>query len=818
MKPTAYFLVLAILLSVLSGCVLPFRGDAQPDPERAAQSQPGKQKTIPTPTPFPTQTPVPSPTPLPNLAGGYHDLLNGDWENARIDYQKAFDQAADNSAKAAALLGLGRAAFSSGNYAEALTHLRALLDTYPDSPNLAQANFLLGQTYAALQRYPEANEAFGKYLALRPGWIDATVHELRGDIFDKMGDFAGARQEYQAAWEAPQTGARIDLQVKLANATAHTGDYATALVMYDDLFNRADDAYTKAQMRLFKGQALVAQGSQDEAFKAYLDAVENYPQAYDSYTALVELVNAGYPVGYLQRGIVDYYAAQYGASFSALERFINSGSGTADEIAAAHYFRGLVLEGRGENVLAVPEWDKVIQEHPGSPYYVDAWSHKLSVYTGDPAKYTRAIETANEYIKKHPQDQHAPEFLTSAARAAERGGDLATAAQLWERVAVEYPLYEGAMRTTFLAAITRYRMGQPAEANSDLQRALGMTAALNERAAILFWMGKAQRAVKNEEAAKSTWQQAALIDPSGYYSLRARQLLEGDQAARQDPLAPPPAYTLDYDRNAERLGAELWLKDKFKLPADTDLNGPGPLLEDKRLWRGTELWGLGLYDQANAEFADLQTAVQNDPAATYRLAVYLNDLGSYNISILAARRVLDLAGLDDAGTLSAPRYFNRLRFGTYYSDLFLPAALEYGFNPLFLFAVARQESMFEGLGRSHAGARGLMQIIPDTGENIAAQLGWPPNYAADDLYRPAVNVKFGTFYLAKMREYTDGDLYAALAAYNGGPGNAQAWKALAPDDPDLFLESIRYEETRNYIRNIYEMYEIYVQLYEKQPE
>lgn len=106
-----------------------------------------------------------------------------------------------------------------------------------------------------------------------------------------------------------------------------------------------------------------------------------------------------------------------------------------------------------------------------------------------------------------------------------------------------------------------------------------------------------------------------------------------------------------------------------------------------------------------------------------------------------------------------------------------------------------------------------MQIIPSTGGQIVSQLGWPPNYDEQDLYRPDVSVAFGVHYLAKNRDLLDGDLYAALAAYNGGPGNALEWKRLAGEDPDLFLETVRFEETRNYIRNIYEIYVIYKRLY-----
>ena len=124
-----------------------------------------------------------------------------------------------------------------------------------------------------------------------------------------------------------------------------------------------------------------------------------------------------------------------------------------------------------------------------------------------------------------------------------------------------------------------------------------------------------------------------------------------------------------------------------------------------------------------------------------------------------------------------------------------------------------EESLFEGFVNSVANARGLMQIIPPTGAQIATELGRPLDYTEDDLYRPYVSILFGTHYLANNRTLFNGDIYPTLAAYNGGPGNALAWKELAGDDPDLFLESVRFEETRNYIRNIYEINVIYRSLY-----
>jgi soluble lytic murein transglycosylase len=224
-----------------------------------------------------------------------------------------------------------------------------------------------------------------------------------------------------------------------------------------------------------------------------------------------------------------------------------------------------------------------------------------------------------------------------------------------------------------------------------------------------------------------------------------------------------------------------------------------------------------LYDHAEAEYSYLREEAANDPLLSYRLAVYLSDLGMYRQAILSARQVLDLAGLDDAGTLTAPVLFSHIRFGAYYPDLVTPAAQSNVFSPLFVWSTLRQESLFDPSIQSSAGALGLMQVMPATGDEVASRLGWPANYAQSDLLRPDVNLTLGLDYLATQRDNLGGDLYAALAAYNGGFGNAAEWQKLANGDPDLFVEVVRFDETRQYLMGIYEVFAIFSRLYARGP-
>lgn len=765
-----------------------------------------------TPTPTPSPTPVPTPTPIPavRIASGDKALFNGDWDEALREYSAVqTSQPDDAEVQAAATLGMGRAYYLSGDYARALSSLRSLVDDYPDSAHRAAGYFFLGQTYNSLARYSEAADAYLNYMALRPGVIDAYILEMRGDSLYAEGRFAEALNDYNAALQSPRTGDRGQLQIKTARAYALTGDYATALVMYQDIYNRSTNEYAKAQLDLLMGQTYIAIGQTEKAYAAYLDAVENYPLAYDSYLALVALVDAGYPVNELDRGLVDYFAGQHNVAIAAFDRYLASGP---DDPATAYYYKGLSLRALGSYQEAVEQWNMVINSYSASIHWDKAWKQKADTYWRNLEDRPAAIQVLLDFVGTASWHWRAAELLSEAAFYSEILGDLEQAAVLWERVANEYPASDYAYRSLFLSGITRYRQANYAAAVEIFKRCEEMAANISLKSAASLWTGKAYQALGDADAARSTWEATAAMDPTGYYSERARDLMFGRQ-----PFQPPAVMDLGYDPEAEQAEAETWMRATFFLPAETNLSSLGPLLDDERLQRGQELWSLGLQRQARDEFESLRAFVEHDAVNTYRLANYLNDLGLYRSAILAARRVLTLAGMDDAATMNAPMHFNRIRFGAFYSELFIPAAETYNFHPFLLFSVARQESFFESFIGSAAGARGLMQFMPATGQERAERLNWPPNYTSDDLYRPLVSVAFGANYLDYTRSYLDGDLYAALAGYNGGPGNAREWKDLAGDDPDLFLEVVRFEETRRYIRAIYEMFSIYSRLYSRSP-
>jgi soluble lytic murein transglycosylase len=415
-----------------------------------------------------------------------------------------------------------------------------------------------------------------------------------------------------------------------------------------------------------------------------------------------------------------------------------------------------------------------------------------------------------DYVALEPGSAEASGYLFEAARIYERGNLLPEAAANWERLINEYPAADNALRGLFLAGITYYRMGQFDKALGVFHHYQQLATNPNDQAAAWFWLAKTKSASGDATGASTDWTNAKQADPGGYYSIRSAEVLKN-----QTPIQATSSFDLGFDLNYDRIEAEAWLRTKFSIPQDVNLSGLGDLAGNIHLERGDLYWQMGLLDAASGEFETLRSDLKSDAINSYRLLNHFMNINLYRSAILTSRQILDLAGLNDATSLQAPIFFNHIRFGPYYRDLVTSYCNTYNVNPLLIFSLIRQESFFESFIQSSAGAIGLMQMMPATGQEKASDLNWPVNYQQSDLFRPTVNVLFGVSYLAGQQTYLNGDMFAAVAAYNAGAGNVQIWMTLANNDPDLFLEVVRFDETRTYLQNITEFLAIYRALYER---
>jgi soluble lytic murein transglycosylase len=150
-----------------------------------------------------------------------------------------------------------------------------------------------------------------------------------------------------------------------------------------------------------------------------------------------------------------------------------------------------------------------------------------------------------------------------------------------------------------------------------------------------------------------------------------------------------------------------------------------------------------------------------------------------------------------------PGWYARLRYPLEYEHIVRGHAENYDLDAALLAAVIYRESKFDPDARSSSGAIGLMQLLPDTAKGIAVHTGGS-RFQVSDLYDPEINVRYGAFYLRRLlRKY--GDERLALAAYNAGQANVDAWLASGG--------GIRFSETRQYVDDVLEARDVYARAY-----
>jgi soluble lytic murein transglycosylase len=236
-------------------------------------------------------------------------------------------------------------------------------------------------------------------------------------------------------------------------------------------------------------------------------------------------------------------------------------------------------------------------------------------------------------------------------------------------------------------------------------------------------------------------------------------------------------------RAAELIGRPLPLDHR---PAAVDGQRLEALLAGATAARIRELSRLGRGVDVNREWRELTRDMS--PAELITAAALAARLGLVTESIF---------------TLARAGYWDdlELRFPMPYRGLVANKAASHGLPADWVYAVMRQESAFDKDVASHAGAVGLMQLMPGTAAEMAAEAGEaaPSTLALID---PQLNIELGSRYLAAMRRRFDGHSLLATAAYNAGPSAVARWLPDRPVAADLWITEIPYGETRDYVRRV----------------
>jgi len=305
------------------------------------------------------------------------------------------------------------------------------------------------------------------------------------------------------------------------------------------------------------------------------------------------------------------------------------------------------------------------------------------------------------------------------------------------------------------------------------------------------------------EQADIYWQEAVRVAPDSYYGLRAADLLKHTAPRLASGLQPEIVGGELAD--ADWAGLIAWASSWMTGTASVDL------ATDPHFLEAAALHSLGWYVETRQSLQGLRSALKDDPLAIVDLARAASGWGEYATSVWCAQRLVRLGR--EAGAGDPPLALRRLSYPNLYTGLVAEYAGHYDLDPLLMLSLIRQESLFDPQARSSAGALGLAQIMPATGEWIASQIG-PEDYRESLLLRPYLNLRYSAWFFELLVNLYDRDWIAALVAYNAGPGNLKAWTGGEPiQDHDLFYETLPSKQAQDYVRLIYENYSWYRKLY-----
>ncbi len=244
------------------------------------------------------------------------------------------------------------------------------------------------------------------------------------------------------------------------------------------------------------------------------------------------------------------------------------------------------------------------------------------------------------------------------------------------------------------------------------------------------------------------------------------------------------------------------------LPADLE-KAAAPGRGGDGLRRAAALLRIGRFREASGELEVGGRSTLDRYDRQYSISLWSMMGGNNALSVRAAERLTD--SVPPAAVQEAlPLNIRLLLFPGHFYPLVEREAEKYNLDPLLVLAVLREESRFGSGVRSGAAARGLMQILPETAAEVSRGFGIEYS-GADDLYRPEVSIAIGTAYLASLVDRYQGNVPAALSAYNGGEANAERWLAGAsdPDDPFDFIREVTFRESRNYVIKVLSSYGAY---------
>jgi soluble lytic murein transglycosylase len=412
------------------------------------------------------------------------------------------------------------------------------------------------------------------------------------------------------------------------------------------------------------------------------------------------------------------------------------------------------------------------------------------------------------------------EALFWLARSLGRSGDSAGFVDRMRALADLAPPVKRQEEALFLLAQSAADAGDPGAAHGYLARLLQAhpTGAFRDQALWLKgWMhyklGELPAAVKAWETLGRDEKGSRLRAQSAYWRGRA---LEESGKSREASRAYQGVLTDFADQPYYHRRAADRLRQPAKPLATSGTPGNFPagqrMASGLHIEKARALKALGLQEEAAGEYTEHVRLRPEDRAALSESCEAFLELQRYDKAIWLGGKVLRPLYAQEQG---APpiRGFWYCVYPRGYWDAVVRHAGAAGLDPNLVAALIREESAFAPRAVSRTGARGLMQLMPQTAERVARASRLPLTEAAG-LETPEVNIRLGTLHLAELVRGHDGRVSLALASYNAGKQAVERWlDRFGLRDEEEFIEDIPFGETRNYVKRVLGSYDRYARIY-----
>ena len=671
---------------------------------------------------------------------------------------------------------------------------------YSRTRTAALARFLRGYLYYAAQNYQAAVEALDGQTISATSSLGDYAFFYRAESEAASDAKSQARRDYGTVdAKYPDSLKAREAKLRAAEIAVALGDPASAIKDLARMVEAND-----ADATFITAQAHEAMGKTDRAVESYRRIYYELPATNASAQAEGRLAalnaspknNAGSFQQERARADGLFEARQYAEAAAAYEQLL-ARFPEADRIDEIHLRRGVSLLNSKQPAQATSALARVSDRRPElraeamfhqaealrranrsaessalvdhllAQYSKTRWASEalygLAAYLNKQERETEAASRYRQLLASFPKSQYAPEASYNLGWFAYKSKSYADAARILEQhlASYRYPDTRFIGEASLWAAKSEERLGHKS-------RALALYDLLNERYRYGY---------------------------HGYVAgLRSAALRKADPSLKPDQLKP--------GSDLESIGANITHVEPIQETADGS--------EAARIAKANDLEAIGLDELAVRELNKALGAAPASPKINLRLARLYSRRGeNFQATLVLRKGYPDLYSYRES---DVPREAWEIFFPMVAWSAIKEEAKRYGIDPYIAAGLIRQESVFDPNAISRVGARGLMQVMPATGQLVSKRQG-AGTITPADLYNPVLNIKLGMNYLAQVIGQFGRIEYAA-AAYNAGPSRAQKWIAERGSmDIEDWIETIPFSETRGYVQGVLRYAANYRRLY-----